>query len=129
MNTVQSLKIGDTIYLRKVYSGYKEYKIVGETSRSLVVRMSGALLWSEDQKIPKTLKGYIQGTQHDQKLYDWAIAHRWEISQDLSVSIDAPAILICARALKHERSLRELPQQSKEITNGTEGTTTSENNG
>ena len=68
------MKIGDTIYLRKFYSGYQEYEIVGETSRSWLVRKPKALLWSADQKIPKTLKGYIQGTQHDQKLLEWAFA-------------------------------------------------------
>jgi hypothetical protein len=105
------IKIGDTIFLRPEYGLFQEYAVVGETSRSWLVRLPEHSSWSADLRIPKTLKGYTQGTEYDAKLLRWALNNRRGIAQALNVSMDASVILQCARLLKDEPSLKTLPPE------------------
>jgi hypothetical protein len=114
-NAMEPIKIGQTIYVRcSEYSLFHEYQVVGETSRSWLVRKPKdvGITYLDDIKIPKKMgKGYIQGTKYDADLFAWAMEHRWKIGQAFDVCRDPLLILATARALKHELSLKELPSE------------------
>jgi hypothetical protein len=100
------MQVGDMIYVRGEHSfSFRERKVVGETSRSWLVKPLASLdfAWEKPTKLPKNGKGWVCGTPEEAKLWDWANAEKYRIGTAVQNCSDQQLLLQVAKIIGYKR--------------------------